>query len=102
MREAWEPKWQSVRPLGAPPSDAASLKLPVTAAAAQLGLGVFASGPLGEGSLIKDRQLLVRASRKCPGMLHNGRRPVHSQFTGRIQSFATQHALLPVDQALTE
>ncbi len=64
MREAWEPSWQSVRPAGAPPSDAASLKLPVTAAAAQLGLGVFASGSLGEGSLLRDRQLLVCA---CSG-----------------------------------
>ncbi len=61
MREAWEPSWQSVRPAGAPPSDAATLNLPVSAAAAQLGLGVFASGPLGEGSLLKDRQLLVCA-----------------------------------------
>jgi hypothetical protein len=61
MREAWEPSWQRVRAPGASSDEPTSLKLPVTAAAAQLGLGVFASGPLGEGSLLDDRQLLV-----CP------------------------------------
>ena len=61
MREAWQPSWQSVRAPGASADEPASLKLAVTEAAAQLGLGVFASGPLGEGSLLSDRQLLVRA-----------------------------------------
>lgn len=66
MREGWEQPWQAIRPEGQPAGAAASLKLPAVEAAARLGLGVFASGPLGEGSLLEDKKLLVLRSSSKP------------------------------------
>ena len=58
MREAWQQPWQAIRPAGQPGGAPASLKVPAVEAAARLGLGVFASGPLGEGSLLRDEKLV--------------------------------------------
>lgn len=53
MREAWEDRWQTV--------DVDGVATPKTLmeAAARLGVGVFASAPLQEGSLLKDTALQV-------------------------------------------
>ncbi len=61
MREAWEEKWQSVE------LDGETKQLSFMEAAARLGIGVFASGPLLEGSLLKDAVLQVRypPTRSC-------------------------------------
>lgn len=59
MREAWEQPWQNIRPRGLPAGGAGTVQLPAVEAAVQLGVGVFASGSLGEGELLKDKLLLV-------------------------------------------
>ena len=79
MREGWEQPWQAIRPEGQPAGAAASLKLPAVEAAARLGLGVFASGPLGEGSLLEDKQLLVLRSSSLYTL-------ITSSYTGRVSS----------------
>ena len=53
MREAWEEKWQTVELEGV------TKQLSFMEAAARLGVGVFASGPLLEGTLLKDATLQV-------------------------------------------
>ena len=58
MREAWRQPWQSLEQQGQPPGDE-SLMLPLTAVAARLGVGVFASGPLSEAGLLRDSGLMV-------------------------------------------
>jgi hypothetical protein len=61
MREAWERNWQAVR---AAPSDTVSEpgrrpEITLLRAAAKLGVGVFASGPLQEGQLLQEPHLKV-------------------------------------------
>lgn len=56
MREAWEEKWQTVE------LDGETKQLSFMEAAARLGVGVFASGPLLEGTLLKDAALQVKPS----------------------------------------
>ncbi len=53
MREAWEQEWQAVD------VDGKTQKKTFMAAAARLGVGVFASAPLLEGELLKDEALRV-------------------------------------------
>lgn len=53
MREAWEARWQTVD------VDGVATQKTFMEAAARLGVGVFASAPLQEGSLLKDAALQV-------------------------------------------
>lgn len=62
MREAWEEPWQMVE------LDGGRDQLCLMAAAARLGVGVFASGPLLEGTLLKDDALMVRPCSHCTAM----------------------------------
>lgn len=54
MREAWVQKWQTVEL-----EEGGSRNMTFVEAAARLGVGVFASGPLLEGTLLKDAALKV-------------------------------------------
>ena len=55
MREAWEEKWQTVE------FDGVTKQMTFMEAAARLGVGVFASGPLLEGTLLEDPKLMVHS-----------------------------------------
>lgn len=59
MREAWEDRWQTVDIEGV-----VTVKT-FMEAAARLGVGVFASAPLQEGALLKDKALQVSLL-QCP------------------------------------
>jgi len=64
MREAWQQPWQALAPRPAAPGAAGTPQwLPLTAAAARLGVGVMASGPLSEAALLKDTNTMVRFAR---------------------------------------
>ncbi|KAL4440685.1 hypothetical protein ABPG77_000394 [Micractinium sp. CCAP 211/92] len=56
MPESWEQPWQVLRPAGA------TRHVTVIQAAAELGIGVFGSGPLMEGELLKGRALAEAAA----------------------------------------
>lgn len=58
MREAWREPWQPLEQQGQLP-DGDPQMLPLTAVAARLGVGVFASGPLSEAGLVRDSGLMV-------------------------------------------
>lgn len=58
MREAWREPWQLLEQHGQPP-DSDPQMLPLTAVAARLGVGVFASGPLSEAGVLRDSGLMV-------------------------------------------
>jgi hypothetical protein len=60
MREAWEPKWQTVD------ADGAAVQKTFVEAAARLGVGIVASAPLQEGILLQDADLQVAASLFLP------------------------------------
>lgn len=57
MLEAVDKPWQTLR------SGSETKSVTLLEAAAQLGVGVFASGPLGEGSLLSNENLTVSFSR---------------------------------------
>ncbi len=69
MREAWEERWQSVEADGGGAKQVSFME-----AAARLGVGVFASGPLLEGALLQDDTLMVS--------------PFHYQLTNLLPSAA--------------
>jgi hypothetical protein len=58
MREAWREPWQTLEQQGQPPGGEPQM-LPLTAVAAHLGVGVFASGPLSEAGVLRDSGLMV-------------------------------------------
>lgn len=64
MREAWREPWQPLEPRGlqqgAQSAEGQTQMLPLTAVAARLGIGVFASGPLSQAGLLRDSGLMVR------------------------------------------
>lgn len=62
MPEAWKEDWQPVPQI---PASNNNVKMgTLLEAAAHMGVGVFASGPLQEGELVKDEKLQVGQS--CP------------------------------------
>jgi hypothetical protein len=58
MRQGWQELWQPFEQQGQPTSSEPQM-LPLTAVAARLGIGVFASGPLSEAGLLQDSSLMV-------------------------------------------